>query len=76
MNENLSKVIKENKRLKRFIEEIYFAISDSVHDFKKDLDVSKDNLGDIQNEIVFGFVNAKSKGQDFDYDIFKKYLAN
>jgi hypothetical protein len=37
MNENLSKVIKENKKLKRFIEEIYHAISDSVNDFRVDI---------------------------------------
>lgn len=47
MNENLGKVIKENKRLKRFIEEIYYAISDSVFEFQKDLNLSKDNIGDI-----------------------------
>lgn len=33
MNENLIKVLKENKKLKRFIEEIYHAISDSVYVF-------------------------------------------
>lgn len=62
MNENLAKVIKENKKLKRFIEEIYHSISDSVLSFQKDILESKESLGEIQNEMVFAFINAKTKG--------------
>lgn len=76
MNENLVKVIKENKKLKRFIEEIYHAISDSVYEFQTDLQFNSDNLNQIQNEIVFAFINAKSNAQSFDFEIFKNYLTS
>lgn len=75
MNENLSKVIKENKKLKRFIEEIYHAISDSVNDFRVDIANNQENLSQIQNEMVFAFINAKAGGDKFDFEIFKNYLT-
>ena len=74
MSENLSKIIRENKKLRRFIEELYQMLQTNVKTSEKDIQESIKNFDKVQIEIMQSIIMASSKKGQFDATLLKTYL--
>ena len=74
MNEKLTKIVKENKKLRRFIEELFNLLKENVKISTQDLLSSEKDFDYCLDEFKNTIFMASLSKEEFDVTLFNKYL--